>query len=140
MNMEQVSKSMKEIQSALSIADSKKGMLDWKLTKAQTAIELYLYNFSEREFFHDVQNTYGEEVSGSIAMDCITHWCIRSLERELRDAKEIPDLEDRRRVVNDMTETVDAMQFNLDYLTTKECRINPRPQMRLYPKAKKGWY
>ena len=140
MKMEQVAKSIKEMQLALSDVDSRKGMLDWKLTKVQAAIESHLYNFCDTEFFHDVQNSYGEAVSGSIVMDCISHWGIRSLERELRDTKDIPDLKDRQRVVKDITETVETMQFNLDYLTTKECRINPRPQTRLYPKVKKGWY
>ena len=133
MKMKDVSKSIKDMRSTLSTADSRKGTLDWKLTKAQTAIVMFFANFSEYEFIADVAINYGSPVAKSTAAQNVYHWLIRSLERELKDAKEITDLEDRQRVVNDLMETLDLMQGNLDHLATDYCRINPNPQRRIYP-------
>ena len=136
MKMKDVSKSIKYMRSTLSIADSKKEMLDWKLTKAQTAIVMFLANFSKYEFIAEVAGNYGRPVAKSTAANNVSHWLIRSLERELKETKEITDLEDRQRVVNDLMETLDLMQGNLDHLATDYCRMNPNPQMRIYPKVR----
>jgi|TARA_B110000908_G_C10192838_1_gene421366 hypothetical protein len=123
MKMKQVSKSIKEMQLALSNADSKKGMLDWKLTKAQAAIELYLYNFDREYFVHVVvanrhNKTVAQQQKQNRAMDYISHWSIRYLEKELMLAKEITDLEDRREAVRELQQTLDGMQWSLAHLGT----------------------
>ena len=133
MKMKDVSKSIKDMRSTLSTADSRKGMLDWKLTKAQTAIVMFLANFSKYDFIADVAGNYGSPVAKSTAARNVYHWLIRSLERELKETKEIIDLGDRQGVVHDLMETLDLMQGNLDHLATDYCRMNPNPQMRMYP-------
>ena len=123
MKIKQVSKSIKEMQLALSNADSKKGMLDWNLTKVQAAIQLYLYNFDREYFVHVVtrdrrNETVAQEKEQNRSKDYISHWSIRYLESEFIEAREITDLEDRRTVIGHLQQTLDGMQWHLDHLGT----------------------